>query len=211
MQFHTPSHSIPPLDSLLIMLYGPPLHRIFWGHIFCKYGGWGRSELLSSMGPCAQGRALSCPDRLSKNMCLWSCHGPSEVHRQWTTDSPWQYRHNVGLRKLHWANPHFRLNPPSPPSMHSAYHVAMVVHCSFVALSGKSNDVRNAMSRKGTGAILGWVGQLQVPRITVRIARVAGEDLRIPRARLWERPLHSESRSLEARVVPGLLRMIILV
>ena len=30
------------------MPYGPPLYGIFWGHIFCKYGGWGWSELFSS-------------------------------------------------------------------------------------------------------------------------------------------------------------------
>ena len=29
------------------MPYGPPLYGIFWGHIFCKYGGWGWSELFS--------------------------------------------------------------------------------------------------------------------------------------------------------------------
>ena len=29
------------------MPYGPPLYDIFWGNIFCKYGGWGWSELFS--------------------------------------------------------------------------------------------------------------------------------------------------------------------
>ena len=32
------------------MPYRPPLYGIFWGHIFCKYGGWGWSELFSVSG-----------------------------------------------------------------------------------------------------------------------------------------------------------------
>ena len=31
------------------MPYGPPLYGIFWGHIFCKYGGWGWSEWFSTI------------------------------------------------------------------------------------------------------------------------------------------------------------------
>ena len=31
------------------MPYRPPLYGIFWGHIFCKYGGWGWSELFSTV------------------------------------------------------------------------------------------------------------------------------------------------------------------
>ena len=30
------------------MPYRPPLYGIFWGHMFCKYGGWGWSELFSN-------------------------------------------------------------------------------------------------------------------------------------------------------------------
>ena len=30
------------------MPYGPPSYGIFWGHIFCKYGWWGWSELFSN-------------------------------------------------------------------------------------------------------------------------------------------------------------------
>ena len=29
------------------MPYRPPLYSIFWGHVFCKYGGWGWSEIFS--------------------------------------------------------------------------------------------------------------------------------------------------------------------
>ena len=29
------------------MPHRPPLYGIFWGHLFCKYGGWGWSELFS--------------------------------------------------------------------------------------------------------------------------------------------------------------------
>ena len=36
-----------PLILTDFMPYGPPLYGIFLGHIFCKYGGWGWSELFS--------------------------------------------------------------------------------------------------------------------------------------------------------------------
>ena len=38
------------LSTANTMPYRPPLYGIFWGHVFCKYGGWGWSELFPHQG-----------------------------------------------------------------------------------------------------------------------------------------------------------------
>ena len=39
--------------------YGPPLYGTFWGHIFCKYGGWGWSEIFSKHAFLSSVRSVS--------------------------------------------------------------------------------------------------------------------------------------------------------
>ena len=49
------------------MPYGPPLYGIFWGHIFCKYWGWGWSELFSTVSSLSS----LLPDHVSEKGRIW--------------------------------------------------------------------------------------------------------------------------------------------
>ena len=60
------------------MPYGPPpLYGIFWAHIFCKYGGWGWSELFSFCKPLVIAMAQGLPLLSEPERCAMS----SEVQR----------------------------------------------------------------------------------------------------------------------------------
>ena len=52
----------------------PPLYDIFWGHIFCKYGGWGWSELFSGVVTRLLNLCFHCESEGEKNPKIFICN-----------------------------------------------------------------------------------------------------------------------------------------
>ena len=76
------------------MPYRPPLYGIFWAHIFCKYGGWGWSELCSNVPFCRPHLEIVSVHPLGRAFC-WTMR-----NRSTRIAEKYRFLRSLGLRGL---------------------------------------------------------------------------------------------------------------